>query len=234
MRNIIQFYSEGTKVLIAADCIIFGFEEDKLKLLIIKRQIEPDKGKWSLIGSFIKEDESVDNAAKRILKELTGLDNVYMSQLYAHGEVERDNGARVISVSYYALINIEKYKSQLDESYGACWVSLSDLPEMIFDHGLMVKMALERLRTEAKLKPIGFELLPKKFTLPKLLSLYEAIYQKKIDKRNFRKSILRTGVLEKLDEKDKESSKKGAFYYCFNEANYNSIVNKDFDFNLTI
>jgi 8-oxo-dGTP diphosphatase len=234
MRNILRYYSEGAKELIAADCIIFGFDNDELKLLIVKRPIVPEEGKWSLIGSFIKNGESIDNAAKRILLELTGINDVYMSQLYAHGDVDRDTGARVVSVSYYALINIQAHNNQLVNKYGASWVSLSKLPELVFDHNKMVEMALNRLRKEAKYKPIGFELLPEKFTLPKLLSLYEAIYQKTIDKRNFRKSILKTGVVDKLEEKDKESSKKGAFFYRFNESNYYRMEQKGFDLNLTI
>jgi 8-oxo-dGTP diphosphatase len=234
MQNILRYYSEGAKELIATDCIIFGFDDDELKLLIVKRPIVPEEGKWSLVGSFIKDGESINDAAKRILFELTGLDNVYMSQLYAHGDVDRDNGARVISVSYFALINIEEHNNQLVDEFGARWVPLSKLPHLVFDHNQMVDMALNRLRKDSKYKPIGFELLPEKFTLPKLLSLYEAIYQKKIDKRNFRKSIIKTGVLEKLDEKDKESSKKGAFYYSFNKENYKKMAEKGFDFNLTV
>jgi len=234
MPDIIRYYSEGAKELIAADCIIFGFDNDELKLLVIKRIHEPGTGEWSLIGSFIKNNESLADAAKRILLELTGLNNVYMSQLYAHGDVNRDPGARVISVSYYALINIHEHDNKLVKEYGARWVSISKLPKLVFDHNEMVETALNRLRKEAKYKPIGFELLPQKFTLPKLQSLYEAIYQKKIDKRNFRKSILKTGVLEKLDEKDKDSSKKGAFYYCFNEKNYKKLTEMGFYFNITV
>jgi len=234
MQNILRYYSEGAKELIATDCIIFGFDDDELKLLIVKRPIVPMEGTWSLIGSFLKEGESIEGAAKRTLYELTGLDNVYMSQLYAHGDVDRDSGDRVISISYYALVNIEEHNNQLVDKFGAHWVPISQLPTLVFDHGQMVEMAINRLRKEAKYKPIGFELLPEKFTLPKLLLLYEAIYHKKIDKRNFRKSILKTGVLKKLEEKEKESSKKGAFYYCFNKANYTIMQEKGFDFNLTV
>lgn len=234
MHKITKHYSEGTKELIAIDCIIFGFDNDELKLLIIKRIHEPSKGEWSLIGSFIQVNESLADAAKRILYKLTGLDNVYMSQLYAHGEIERDPGARVISVSYFALINIQEHDHQLVKEYGARWVSIANLPKLVFDHNCMVEIALKRLRKEAKYKPLGFELLPQKFTLPKLQSLYEAIYQKKIDKRNFRKSILKTGVLDKFDEKEKESSKKGAFYYSFNEKNYKKLTEMGFYFNVTV
>ena len=156
MPDIIRFYSEGAKELIAADCIIFGFDEDELKLLVIKRLFEPSMGEWSLIGSFIKKDENLSDAPKRILYELTGLTDVYMSQLYAHGDVNRDPGARVITVSYYALINIQNHDSKLVKEYGARWVSIAKLPKLVFDHNEMVEMALNRLRKEAKYKPIGF------------------------------------------------------------------------------
>lgn len=234
MPGISKYYTDGIKQLIATDCIIFGFDEEGLKLLCIKRIFEPSKGKWSLIGSFVQENESLIDAAKRILLSLTGLNDVYMSQLYAHGEVDRDPGARVISVSYFALINIQEHNHQLVKDFGAKWFSISNLPELVFDHHAMVERALKRLRKEAKYKPIGFELLPEKFTLPMLQSLYECIYQKKIDKRNFRKSILKYDILEKLEEKERESSKKGAHYYRFNQENYMKLAEMGYYLNVLV
>lgn len=234
MAKLIRKYEDGSKELIAADCIIFGFDEGELKLLLIKRPIEPCCDQWSLVGSFIMPNESIANAAQRILYELTGLNNVYMSQLYAHGEVDRDPGARVVSVSYYALINIKAHNGELLKEYGAQWFSISELPDLVFDHSCMVQMALKRLRKEAKYKPIGFELLPSPFTLPKLQSLYEAIYQKKIDKRNFRKSIMKTGVVERMNEKERGTSKKGAFFYRFNEEAYHLHTERGFFFNVIV
>ena len=227
-------YKRYNKLYIALDCIIFGFDEGELKLLLIKRNFEPAKGQWSLIGEFMDEDESLDEAAYRILTNLTGLKDVYMSQLYSHGDVDRDPGARVISVSYYSLINIQNHDAQLVKDNFAHWRPLSKLPPLIFDHGTMVEMALKRLRKEAKVKPIGFELLPQKFTLPQLQSLYEAIYSKTLDKRNFRKNMLSMGLLEKLDEKEKENSKKGAYYYQFNEQKYKELTSRGFYFNIAI
>lgn len=139
MRNITKYYTEGVKELIAIDCIIFGFDEEELKLLCIKRIFEPSLGKWSLIGSFIHENESLTDAARRILYKLTGLNDVYMSQLFAHGDVDRDPGARVISISYFALINIQEHNHQLVKEYGAQWFSISKLPELVFDHHAMVE-----------------------------------------------------------------------------------------------
>ena len=230
----LEIYKKYNKLYIALDCIIFGFDEGELKLLLIKRNFEPAKGQWSLIGEFMDENESLDEAAQRILHNLTGLKDVYMSQLYSHGDISRDPAARVISVSYYALINIQDHDAQLVKDNFAHWRPLSKIPPLIFDHEIMVEMALKRLRKEAKVKPVGFELLPQKFTLPQLQSLYEAIYSKTLDKRNFRKNMLSMGLLEKLDEKEKENSKKGAYYYQFNEHKYKELTARGFYFNIAI
>lgn len=227
-------YSTVSKYLMAVDCIIFGFMDCELKLLIFKRQYEPALGKWSLMGGFVSKDESLDEAAYRILRDLTGLKNLYMTQLYTHGELERDPGARVISTSYYSLIKVQDLDPECVKFSNAWWCPISELPELIFDHNQMVKMALQSLRDEAKIKPIGFELLPEKFTIPQLQSLYEAIYQQQFDKRNFRKNILKMDFLEKLDEKDKENSRKGAWLYKFNEQKYKEYTDKGVFFNIPV
>jgi len=214
--------------LVAVDCIIFGFMDGELKLLLFSRKLEPAKGKWSLLGGFVWPDESVDEAAYRVLYELTGLKDLKMVQLYAHGEVDRDPGARVISISYYTLIKMQDIDPAHSVENGATWCPINELPELIFDHMKMVEMALHSLRDEAHRKPIGFELLPDKFTLPQLQSLYESIYQEQLDKRNFRKQILDTGLLKKLDERDKDSSKKGPFYYRFEHKKYQQSIEKEF------
>lgn len=231
-----KIYSTITRHLVAVDCIIFGYDiiEKEIKLLIIKRSFEPAKGKWSLAGGFVNEKESLDQAANRILNSLTGLNNVFMEQSYSYGDVSRDPGARVISTSYFALIKIQDIDNRLKESSGAKWSSISQLPELIFDHSLMVAKALEELQSQIKIKPVGFELLPEKFTLVQLQDLYEAIYQRKIDKRNFRKKILSMNLLQKFDEKEKETSKKGAFYYKFIPERYRSFRQKGFYFNLDV
>jgi 8-oxo-dGTP diphosphatase len=229
-------YSKFSRHLVAVDCIIFGYDiiEKEIKLLLFKRIIEPAKGKWSLTGGFVDENESLDDAASRILRKLTGLDEVYMKQSFAFGNTDRDPGDRVISVSYFALIALRDIDHTLAEKNGVHWRPLSRLPELIFDHALMVKRALSDLQNQVKIKPVGFELLPEKFTLVQLLDLYEAIYQRKIDKRNFRKKILSMGILEKLEEKEKETSKKGAYYYKFNEGTYKSLIQNGFYFNLDV
>lgn len=231
-----NIYPNSRKHLLAVDCIIFGYDilEKEIKLLLFKRIFEPAKGRWSLAGGFVDPDESLDEAASRILRKLTGLDSVYMKQSYAYGEKDRDPGDRVVSVAYFALIPIRDIDKELAERNGVGWYSLSSLPDLIFDHPLMVKRALSDLQNQVKIRPIGFELLPEKFTLVQLLDLYEAIYQRKVDKRNFRKKILSMGILEKLDEKERETSKKGAYYYKFNELTYKKLKHNGFYFNLDV
>jgi len=229
-----RYYNGYEQHLVALDCIVFGFDEGELKLLVLKRKFEPAKGEWSLMGGFLGKSESLDEAACRILSQLTGLSNIYMQQLLVFGDVARDPGARTISVAYYALIKIDENDRLLAETYGAEWVPIKQLPPLIFDHSQMVEKALEALRRRTSREPIGFELLPVKFTLPQLQSLYESICGELLDKRNFRKQILETGLLVKLDEKEKESSKKGAFLYKFDHNKYNSYVEKGFLFQLKV
>jgi 8-oxo-dGTP diphosphatase len=229
-----KIYSKIPRHLVAVDCIIFGYDilEKEIKLLLIKRSFEPAKGKWSLAGGFVNEEESLDGAASRILLSLTGLKNVFMEQSYSYGAVNRDPGARVISTSYFALMKIQDIDENLKEINGAHWHSISNLPELIFDHGAMVEKALDELHSQIKVKPVGFELLPEKFTLVQLQELYEAIYQKPIDRRNFRRKILSMNLLQKLDEKETTTSKKGAYYYQFIAEKYESFKKNGFYFNL--
>jgi hypothetical protein len=184
------------------------------------------------MGGFVAPGESLDSAAERIVKELTGLENVYMEQLYAFGNLTRDPGGRIVSVAYFSLIKINDYDKELAKKHGAYWSSLSGLPDLIFDHNEMVNKALRKLRIRARTQPIGFELLPEKFTIPQLQGLYEAIYQTPFDKRNFRRKLLAMDLLEKLDEKEKETSKKGAFYYKFNQEKYEELLQKGFNFEI--
>lgn len=228
------FYKGHDKHLVALDCIIFGFDEGELKLLLLKRKFEPAKGDWSLMGGFLQKDESLDEGARRILFQLTGLTDIYMEQLHAFGELNRDPGERTISIAFYALIKVNENDRKLAEAHGAQWVSLKNVPFLIFDHNQMVENALKTLRSKTVRKPIGFELLPEKFTLPQLQALYEAINQEQLDKRNFRKRILETGLLEKLSEKEKGSSKKGAFYYKFNKEKYQAYAEMGLYFQLKV
>ena len=205
---------------VALDTIIFGFDRQTLKLLLIKRDFEPEKGKWSLMGGFLQTNESLDDAASRILTNLTGLQNIYLEQLHGFGEIDRDPVERTISIAYYSLINIQDHDKELVKQYSARWFPIDDLPDLIFDHPKMVEAAKSRLQDKAATKPVGFELLPEKFTLPELQQLYESIYETELDKRNFRRRILSMGVLEKTNEKQKKYSKKGAYLYKFNSKKF--------------
>lgn len=216
-------YKSHQKILVAVDCIIFGFDGSHLKALLIKRGFEPEKGKWSLMGGFVNKDENADKAAGRVLYDLTGMKNIYMEQLHTFSDVERDSAGRVVSIAYFALINIEDYNKTLQAEHEAKWFPLNKIPPLIFDHKNMVLKAKEMLRQKVANHPIGFELLPQKFTLPQLQSLYEAIYESPFDKRNFTKKMLSLGILNKLNEKEKESSRKGAFYYVFDTAKYQKL-----------
>jgi 8-oxo-dGTP diphosphatase len=225
-------YSTADKVLLAVDCIIFGFDNEGLKILLIKRDFEPEKGKLSLIGGFLKKEEVLNSAAIRILNSYTGLQDIYMEQLYAFSEVDRDPVERTISVAYYALINIENHNEELIQNYQAKWYSVSNMPKLIFDHDKMVVHAIRRLRYRTSIKPIGFELLPEKFTMLQLQKLYEAILSKELDKRNFISKINSLDILVKLEEKDMMSSRKGSYLYTFDKDKYEEKLLNDFVLNL--
>jgi ADP-ribose pyrophosphatase YjhB (NUDIX family) len=214
------YYGEHAKVWVSVDCIVFGFEEGKLKVLIGKRRMDPGRGQWSLYGGFVGQQESLDEAASRVLFELTGLDNVYMKQVGAYGAIDRDPGERVISVAYCALINVADYDENLLQKYKLQWVPIEELPHLYSDHNIMVTNALKLLRRRINSEPLSFNLLPKLFTLTQLQKVYEAILGNEIDKRNFRKRIKQINVIEKTDQIDKLSSKRGAALYRFNQEAY--------------
>ena len=180
------FYQNETKFYVAVDCIILGFDQKELNVLLYKRKFEPMMGQWSLMGGFIKAGESIEEAASRVLTDCTGIDNLFMEQVGAYGDITRDLGERVISVAYYSLVNMNDFSSETLEEYNAVWAKVSEVPQLIFDHNQMITDTLARLRRKAATRPVGFNLLPEKFTLPQLQNLYEAIYQTQLDKRNFR------------------------------------------------
>ena len=213
-------YKGQEHYLVAVDCIIFGFDGEHMNLLLIKRGFEPRKNKWSLMGGFVEPKEDLDGAAKRILHQLTGLKGVYLEQLQAFGQPKRDPEERTISVSYFALIDINQYKEKISDTYSAEWFPITKHPKLIFDHDKMIDLAKKRLRYKASLHPILFELLPEKFTMPQLQHLYEDVYATEFDKRNFSRKILSTSLLIKLQEKDMSGSKKGAYYYKLNKKQY--------------
>ncbi|MHB1922231.1 MAG: NUDIX hydrolase [Chitinophagaceae bacterium] len=222
-------YSGQIHLLVAVDCIIFGYDGNRLQLLLVQRALKPEKGNWSLMGGFVQSEESLEQAANRILRELTGLEGVYLEQLKAFGKPDRDPVERTISIAFFALIDINKYKKQISEDYHAEWFRMGQVPRLIFDHQEMLELAKRQLRYKAALHPILFELLPPKFTIPQLQNLYEEIYETTFDKRNFSRKALSTGLMVKQNDKDKGSSKKGAYYYKLDKkkyaANFQSFLN---------
>lgn len=216
----VAYYNEHSKVFVSVDCIVFGFEDNKLKLLIGKRQMDPGRGEWSLYGGFVGATESLEDAANRVLYKLTGLDKLYMKQVGAFGAIDRDPGERVISVAYCALINVADYDDDLREKHGLEWIDLDKMPKLYSDHNDMVKKAIALLRRRISTEPLSFNLLPDLFTLTQLQHVYEAILGEEIDKRNFRKRIKTIDFIEKTVLVDKITSKRGAALYRFNKKAY--------------
>ena len=215
-----SYYSAHSRFYMAVDCIIFGLEKGRLSLLLLRRQFQPAKGEWSLMGGFLQPGESLDEAARRVTAELTGLDDIYMRQVKAYGAVDRDPGERVVSVAYYALVDIGRYNHERVQAWNAHWIPLHEIPQLIFDHNRMVEDALRFMRYQASVKPVGLNLLPAEFTLPQLQGLYEAIFDEPMDKRNFRKRIAAMDFIEKTGGVDKTLSRKGAALYRFNGDKY--------------
>jgi ADP-ribose pyrophosphatase YjhB (NUDIX family) len=215
------FYGEHSKVWLSVDCIIFGFDEGKLKILIGKRKMDPGRGEWSLYGGFVRSDESVDDAASRTLFELTGLRNLFMRQVGAFGNVDRDPGERVVSIAYYALINVRDYDDILRRAHGLEWMDVNEIPQLYSDHNEMVLKARKMMQQKLATEPVGFRLLPSLFTLTQLQKLYEAVNGVELDKRNFRKHVKEMDFIEKTELIDKTSSKRGAYLYRFNKRVYN-------------
>lgn len=208
-----NIYKNYDRHYVAVDCVIFGYENGELKVLLYPRGFEPAIGKWSLLGGFVDGNETLGDAARRILFNTTGLQNIYQEQVYAFSKIDRDPAGRVISVAYYALIRIDQQDANLVREHGAHWWPVSKLPKLIFDHREMIKNALLRLQKKAGTELIGPELLGDVFTLTNLKRLYEAIFQREIDAGNFRKKMLSLGVLHSTGKKDKSESKKGAYLF---------------------
>jgi ADP-ribose pyrophosphatase YjhB (NUDIX family) len=211
----LQAYSLQDKHLVSVDNVIFGYHEGQLKLLLFERNLQPSIGKWSLVGGWVNSDESVEDAANRVLVKITGLSNIFMEQVQVFSKPQRDPGGRVMSVVFYALIKIQELNHQLVDQFNAQWWPVSSLPELIFDHEAMVESALEKLRQKASYDLVGRDLLSNEYTMTELRQLYNSIFMKTFDPGNFRKKILSLNAMERLDKKDTSESKKGAFYYRF-------------------
>ena len=221
------YYSHVASHHVAVDCVIFGFDGEQIKLLLFKRQVEPLKYCWSLIGGFIKNNENIEDGVNRVLRDLVGLENIFLEQFRCYGKSDRDPGGRVISIGHYALIPLKDHELNVVESFQGKWFTFEEIPELILDHNQMVNEAKNKLKDKAKQIPIGFELLSDKFTLPELKKVYDSIFERTLDNRNFRKKVLSLGILEKLNEKDKSTSKKGAWLYRFNMEEFEQYKNNE-------
>ena len=215
-----QFYNEHSKVLVSVDCIIFGFNGSQLQLLIGKRQMDPGRGEWSLYGGFVGQNENLEDAANRVILDLTGMKGLYIRQVGAFGRIDRDPGERVISIAYYTLINVKDYDDSLRIRYGLEWVNLNELPKLYSDHIQMIQNAISQIRRRINNEPLSFKLLPELFTLTQLQHVFETMMGEEIDKRNFRKRIKDIDFIEKTELIDKISSKRGAALYRFNKKAY--------------
>lgn len=215
-----SYYAEHPKFYISTDCIIFGFFDNKLHVLLHPRDMEPGKGMPSLMGGFVDDDESVDNAAIRIVQELTGLTDFYIQQVGAFGNVDRDPGERVVSICYCVLIKAHDYTDEKKTKFNANWVEIDDVPKLYGDHNVMLEKAHKILQEKLAWYPIAFYLIPEKFTLTQLQILYETIYGEKLDKRNFRKKLTEENHIVNTNEIDKTTSKRGANLYRFDFEGY--------------
>ena len=204
-----------------------------MKVLLIERDLGPFAGEWALPGGFVQVDETLEEAARRELGEETGITDVFLEQLYTFGAVERDPRERVVTVAYYALINLEGHTIRANsDARRAGWFSVREAPRLAFDHDEILAMALERLKGKIRYQPIGFELLPKKFTLSQLQSLYEMILGKSLDMRNFRKKILNMNILKELNEIQQDVAHRAARLYRFDEKKYQRMAKKGFLFEM--
>ena len=218
---------------ISIDCVIFGFEKSVFEILLVKRALNPCKGMWALPGGFIKKKELVEDAAQRILKVTTGVSNIYLEEVAIFDQLDRYPKRRVFTLAHFALISPEDYQLTAGiDTTEVKWFKIDELPLLAFDHKNIIDVALSKLRARVRYRPIGFELLPQKFTLPQLQVLYEEILGKKFDKRNFRKKIIKMNLLKRLKEKDKNNKRRAAYLYRFDKNNYNKLKEEGFIFEL--
>jgi 8-oxo-dGTP diphosphatase len=218
---------------LTVDCVVFGFDEGELKVLLIQRALEPFKGKWALPGGFVRVDETIDDAARRELVEETGLRHVFLEQLYTFGAISRDPRERVVSIAYYALVKLSGHRAKgATDAANAEWFPISKTPKLAFDHADILATARARLKGKVRYQPIGFELLPPKFTLSELQHLYEAVLETDLDKRNFRRKVLGFGLLVPLKETRMIRRHRPAQLFRFDTRKYEKLKKRGFNFEL--
>ena len=228
-----SFTYEYPHPAVTVDCVVFGYDDSDLKVLLIQRGMEPFKGRWALPGGFVGIGEDLEAAARRELREETGLDDLFLEQLFTFGEPQRDPRERVISVAYYALVTLTDHAVRAaSDADCVAWFAVADLPDLAFDHEQIADVALRRLKAKVRYEPIGFELLPAKFTLSELQRLYETVLEQSLDKRNFRKKILAMGLLADTNEIQQDVAHRAARLYRFDEKRYRQLKKAGFNFEL--
>ena len=221
------------RAALTVDCVVFGFDEGDLKILLIQRDLEPFAGAWALPGGFVRMDESLEEAARRELEEETGVVKVFLEQLYTFAEPDRDPRERVVTVAYYALVKLSSHRVKAaTDARNAAWFAVCDLPRLAFDHEAIIETALQRLKGKVRYEPIGFEMLPPIFTLTQLQHLYETILEVPLDKRNFRKKILSMDLLFETEQIEQDVAHRAARLYRFDESKYKQLKKKGFNFEL--
>jgi 8-oxo-dGTP diphosphatase len=225
------FSYEYPRSALTVDCVVFGLDDEDLKVLLIQRDLPPFEGRWALPGGFVRVEETLEEAAQRELAEETGIRKVFLEQLYTFGAVDRDPRERVVTVAYYGLVNLRGHDLKATtDARSAAWFALDDTPPLAFDHERILQTAHDRLKGKVRYQPIGFELLPEKFTLRQLQHLYEKVLDRELDKRNFRKKILGMGVLEELDEVEQDVAHRAARLYRFDRKKYEKATKQGFNF----
>lgn len=227
------FTYKFARAALTVDCVVFGLDEHDLKVMLIQRDLPPFRGKWALPGGFVRLNETLEEAARRELQEETGLEKVFLEQLYTYGAIDRDPRERVVTVAWYALVRLSDHRVMAaTDARDAAWFGLDDLPQLAFDHDQILQAAYQRLQSKVRYEPIGFELLPVKFTLTQLQALYEIILGRTLDKRNFRKKILGLDVLQELDEVETDVAHRAARLYRFNQKRYREMMRQGVNFEI--
>jgi 8-oxo-dGTP diphosphatase len=218
---------------LTVDIVVFALDDEDLQVMLIERDLEPFAGQWALPGGFVRVEETLDGAASRELREETGLHDIFLEQLYTFGDVERDPRERIVTVAYYALVNLAGHAVQAStDARNAAWFPVTELPTLAFDHARIIDTALERLRGKVRYQPLGFELLPERFTLRQLQHLYEIVLGRELDKRNFRKKVLSMGILKETNEIEKDVAHRAARLFRFDQRAYQKLTRQGFNFEI--
>lgn len=224
---------EFARPALTVDIVVFALDVEELQVMLIQRDLHPFKGQWALPGGFVRVDETLQDAARRELAEETGLTDIFLEQLFTFGELHRDPRERVVTVAYYALVNLDGHSVRAStDARNAAWFMLNDLPDLAFDHLSILKTAHERLRGKVRYQPIGFELLPEKFTLRQLQHVYEVILGRELDKRNFRKKVLAMEIIKETKEIEKDVAHRAAKLYRFDKKKYDRLTRQGFNFEI--